>query len=94
MFAKAGLESPVLGSIIVGSVNVAGTMLAATLMDKAGRRQLLLTSHIVMAVCLSALAVSTYLPCASACTHWWISRVLLSKIHTVLACLFFVDSVA
>ena len=65
MFAKAGLESPVLGSIIVGSVNVAGTMLAAMLMDKAGRRQLLLTSHIVMAVCLSALAVSTYLPCAS-----------------------------
>lgn len=64
VFAKAGLESPVLGSIIVGSVNVAGTLLAATLMDKAGRRQLLLTSHIVMAVCLFALAVSTYLPCA------------------------------
>ncbi|BDA46904.1 Plastidic glucose transporter 4 [Coccomyxa sp. Obi] len=62
VFAKAGLESPVLGSIIVGSVNVAGTMLAATLMDRAGRRQLLLTSHIVMAVCLFALAVSTYLP--------------------------------
>ncbi|KAK9919103.1 hypothetical protein WJX75_009435 [Coccomyxa subellipsoidea] len=62
VFAKAGLDSPVLGSIIVGSVNVAGTLLAATLMDRAGRRQLLLTSQIVMAVCLFALAVSTYLP--------------------------------
>lgn len=51
-----------IGSIIVGSVNVVGTLLAATLMDRAGRRQLLLTSHIVMAVCLTALAVSTYLP--------------------------------
>ncbi|EIE21964.1 general substrate transporter, partial [Coccomyxa subellipsoidea C-169] len=62
VFAKAGLDSPVLGSIIVGSVNVAGTLLAATLMDRAGRRQLLLTSHIVMAACLFALAISTYLP--------------------------------
>lgn len=62
VFAKAGLESPVIGSIIVGSVNVAGTMLAAVLMDRAGRRQLLLSSHTFMAICLTALSVSTFLP--------------------------------
>ena len=64
VFAKAGLESPVIGSIIVGSVNVAGTLLAAMLMDRAGRRQLLLSSHTFMAICLTALSVSTFLPCA------------------------------
>lgn len=62
MFAKAGLASPVLGSIIVGSVNVAGTLLAATIMDRAGRRQMILASHCIMAACLAALAVSSYLP--------------------------------
>lgn len=62
MFAKAGLQSPVVGSIIVGSVNVAGTLVAATLMDRAGRRQMILASHCIMAACLAALAASTYLP--------------------------------
>ena len=63
VFAKAGLESPVLGSIIVGAVNVMGTLVAAFLMDHAGRRQLLLVSHVIMAACLSGLAISTWLPC-------------------------------
>ena len=63
VFAKAGLESPVLGSIIVGAVNVVGTLVAAFLMDQAGRRQLLLVSHVIMTVCLAGLAISTWLPC-------------------------------
>ncbi len=63
VFAKAGLESPVLGSIIVGAVNVMGTVIAAFLMDHAGRRQLLLVSHVIMTACLAGLAISTWLPC-------------------------------
>lgn len=63
VFAKAGLESPVLGSIIVGAVNVVGTAVAAFLMDHAGRRQLLLVSHVIMTACLAGLAISTWLPC-------------------------------
>jgi MFS family permease len=64
VFAKAGLASPVVGSIIVGAVNTGGTLVAALLMDRAGRRQMLLASHVVMALCLAALTTSTYLPCA------------------------------
>ena len=65
MFAKAGLESPVLGSIVVGAVNVAGTLVAAFLMDHAGRRQLLLVSHVIRTACLAGLAISTWLPCTA-----------------------------
>ena len=66
VFAKAGLDSPVLGSIIVGAVNVMGTTAAVFLMDNAGRRQLLLVSHAIMAACLAALSISSWLPCGSA----------------------------
>jgi MFS family permease len=45
-------------------VNVVGTLAAAVLMDRAGRRQLLLSSYTIMAICLAALSISTYLPCA------------------------------
>jgi hypothetical protein len=62
VFARAGLSSPVVGSIVVGSVNIAGTLLAAALIDRAGRRTLLLTSHAAMAVCLAALAGANLLP--------------------------------
>ncbi|CAK0785259.1 hypothetical protein CVIRNUC_008465 [Coccomyxa viridis] len=62
VFAKAGLDSPVLGSIIVGAVNVVGTTVAVFLMDHAGRRQLLLVSHAIMATCLAALSISSWLP--------------------------------
>ena len=65
VFAKAGLDSPVLGSIIVGAVNVVGTTVAVFLMDHAGRRQLLLVSHAIMAICLAALSISSWLPCKS-----------------------------
>ncbi len=51
------------GSIIVGAVNVVGTLVAAFLMDHAGRRQLLLVSYVIMTVCLAGLAISTWLPC-------------------------------
>ncbi|CAL5223439.1 g5955 [Coccomyxa viridis] len=70
VFAKAGLESPVLGSIIVGAVNVVGTLVAAFLMDHAGRRQLLLVSHVIMTVCLAGLAISTWLPLSAAVEGW------------------------
>ena len=62
VFAQAGLASPVVGSIVVGAVNTGGTLLAASLIDRAGRRTLLLTSHIAMAVCLAALAAANLLP--------------------------------
>ena len=47
----------------MGAVNVVGTLVAAFLMDRAGRRQLLLVSHVIMAACLAGLAISTWLPC-------------------------------
>ena len=62
MFAQAGLASPVIGSIVVGALNTGGTLLAASLIDRAGRRTLLLTSHTAMAACLAALAAANLLP--------------------------------
>lgn len=61
VFSQAGLKSPVIGSIIVGVVNLVGTGIAVTLMDKLGRRPLLIFSHAGMAVCLVSMSVTKYL---------------------------------
>ncbi|KAL4430702.1 hypothetical protein ABPG75_005958 [Micractinium tetrahymenae] len=62
VFQQAGLQSPILGSIAMGLTNVAFTVVAALLMDHAGRRPLLLTSFAGMAACLAALAAVMQLP--------------------------------
>ena len=61
VFGQAGLKSPVIGSIIVGAVNTVGTSIAVVLMDKLGRRPLLIFSHAGMAVCLVSMSVTKYL---------------------------------
>ena len=61
VFGQAGLKSPVIGSIIVGAVNTVGTSIAVVLMDKLGRRPLLIFSHAGMAVCLLSMSVTKYL---------------------------------
>ena len=61
---EAGLASPVAGSILLGLINVLGTLLAAFLMDRAGRKKLLLLSHCGMAVCLLVLAGTSFVPAA------------------------------
>eukprot|EP00898_Chlorokybus_atmophyticus_P004831 jgi/Chlat1/5349/Chrsp35S05279 len=62
VFARAGLYSPIVGSILVGVVNLAGTLIASSLMDKAGRKTLMLASFGGMAACLLALAVGLLVP--------------------------------
>ncbi len=63
VFTRAGLSSPIIGSIIVGCVNVAGTGVAAYLMDKTGRRPLLIASHAGMAISLISISLAKFLPC-------------------------------
>ncbi len=63
VFTRAGLSSPILGSIIVGCVNVAGTVVAAYLMDRTGRRPLLIISHAGMAISLISISLAKFLPC-------------------------------
>eukprot|EP00899_Mesostigma_viride_P006409 jgi/Mesvir1/1576/Mv14546-RA.3 len=62
VFAKAGLASPIVGSIMIGVVNLAGTLLASALMDKAGRKALMNASNGGMALCLLALAGALVVP--------------------------------
>ena len=61
VFKQAGVRSPVIGSIIVGAVNTVGTSIAVVLMDKVGRRPLLIGSHAGMAVCLVSMSVTSFL---------------------------------
>ena len=62
MFSQAGLQSPVLGSVLMGLVNVFGSGLATVLMDRAGRRPLLLVSHAGMGACLAGLSAAFVIP--------------------------------
>ncbi|KAD5960896.1 hypothetical protein E3N88_12368 [Mikania micrantha] len=58
VFRTAGVASDVAASALVGAANVFGTMIASSLMDKKGRKSLLITSFSGMALSMLLLSVS------------------------------------
>lgn len=62
VFQDAGLEWPILGSVLMGALNLGVTLLAASLADTAGRRRLLLISFGGMAAALAAVAALGAVP--------------------------------
>lgn len=58
VFRTAGVASDVAASALVGAANVFGTMIASSLMDKQGRKSLLMTSFSGMAVSMLLLSLS------------------------------------
>ncbi|KAG6494411.1 hypothetical protein ZIOFF_049436 [Zingiber officinale] len=58
VFRSAGIASDVAASALVGASNVLGTAVASSLMDKRGRKSLLITSFSGMAVSMSLLSLS------------------------------------
>ena len=65
VFAKAGVANGALASAVVGLANVLGTALAAVLMDRAGRVQLLTASFGGMACAMLAMAAGLGIPSLS-----------------------------
>ncbi|KAL4437118.1 hypothetical protein ABPG75_004257 [Micractinium tetrahymenae] len=68
VFEKAGIESGALASAAVGATNVLGTVVAAGLMDKAGRKQLVSLSFAGMGLSMLAMAAGLSLPFLSGMT--------------------------
>ncbi|CAM9194217.1 unnamed protein product [Phaeothamnion confervicola] len=58
IFALAGVSNGILGTVVVGVVNVLVTVVAVALVDRVGRRVLLLGGTALMAASLAALSVS------------------------------------
>ncbi|KAH0931598.1 hypothetical protein HID58_008715 [Brassica napus] len=58
VFRSAGIQSDVAASALVGASNVFGTAVASSLMDKMGRKSLLLTSFAGMALSMLLLSLS------------------------------------
>ncbi|KAI3519301.1 hypothetical protein L1887_08330 [Cichorium endivia] len=58
VFRTAGVASDVAASAAVGAANVFGTMIASSLMDKQGRKSLLITSFSGMAISMLLLSLS------------------------------------
>lgn len=58
VFRSAGIASDVAASALVGAANVFGTMVASSLMDKQGRKSLLITSFCGMAASMLLLSLS------------------------------------
>nr|CAB3476406.1 unnamed protein product [Digitaria exilis] len=58
VFRSAGIASDVAASALVGAANVFGTMIASSLMDKQGRKSLLITSFSGMGASMLLLALS------------------------------------
>jgi SP family facilitated glucose transporter-like MFS transporter 8 len=62
IFQMTGSEiSPQISTMIVGSLLAAASIIACPLMDRAGRKILLVSSEIVMAICLAVLGAYFYL---------------------------------
>lgn len=67
---QAGIESGALASAGVGAINVFGTLIAGALVDRAGRKQLLIVSFLGQAaamLCMSAGLALPQLAVRSAC---------------------------
>lgn len=62
VFSKAGIASGALASAAVGVVNVLGTVAAAALMDRAGRKQLLILSFGGMGTAMLCMALGLAIP--------------------------------
>jgi SP family arabinose:H+ symporter-like MFS transporter len=60
--AHQGTSSAIGASVLIGLVNLLGTFVALALLDRAGRRLLLLITLAMMAVSLTVLALSFYSP--------------------------------
>lgn len=52
IFTNAGLDSPVIATIIVGGVNMCTTVLAVLFVDKLGRKPILYFGYVIMAISL------------------------------------------
>lgn len=59
---QAGIASGALASAAVGATNVAGTLIATSLIEGAGRKQLLLSSYLGMAATMALLAAGFGIP--------------------------------
>ncbi|GMH45650.1 hypothetical protein BSKO_13607 [Bryopsis sp. KO-2023] len=59
VFATAGVKSPILGSIYTGLVNVIFTIVSSVMLDRYGRRPLLLWSHGGMCISILGLALAS-----------------------------------
>jgi hypothetical protein len=59
---QAGIASGALASAAVGATNVAGTLIATSLIEGAGRKQLLLSSYLGMAATMALMAAGFGLP--------------------------------
>jgi sugar porter (SP) family MFS transporter len=66
VFKEAGIRSGALASAAVGACNVAGTLVATAVIERAGRKQLLVASYLGMVVAMAAMAAGFALPAMAA----------------------------
>eukprot|EP00250_Pteridium_aquilinum_P008877 c18277_g3_i1 orf=114-1754(+) len=66
VFRSAGITSDVAASALVGAANVLGTVVASSLMDKQGRKKLLIISFLGMALSMLVLSLGLSLPSLAA----------------------------
>ncbi|KAH7435882.1 hypothetical protein KP509_06G082500 [Ceratopteris richardii] len=66
VFRTAGITSDVAASALVGAANVFGTMVASSLMDKQGRKKLLITSFLGMSFSMLLLSLGLSWPSLAA----------------------------
>eukprot|EP01026_Neomeris_dumetosa_P039197 TRINITY_DN3210_c0_g3_i8.p1 TRINITY_DN3210_c0_g3~~TRINITY_DN3210_c0_g3_i8.p1 ORF type:complete len:298 (+),score=46.38 TRINITY_DN3210_c0_g3_i8:117-1010(+) len=62
VFNEVNLDNAVLASVITGVINVVGTLISSSLVEKAGRKVLLLVSHAGMFLTLGYITLIQFLP--------------------------------
>jgi len=62
VFKEAGIRSGALASAAVGACNVAGTLVATAVIERAGRKQLMIASYLGMVASMAAMSAGFALP--------------------------------
>ena len=82
IFSQIGIKSTAFASLVVGVINMAGTLFTCFLVEKMGRKQLMQISYASMGIFLGTMAVATTL---SGSVSWMPTVIFMSVLLYVLS---------
>lgn len=77
MFRQMGLENPRLGTYMTGIAGVLGLATAIAIMHKVGRRNLLISGHILMGLCHTLVGIFAFYNIST-----WVCVMVVTFIYT------------
>lgn len=77
MFKQMGMENPRVGTYMIGIAGLLGMAIAIAILNKIGRRNLLITGHVLMGLCHSLVGIFAFFN-----VSLWVCIMVVSFIFT------------